>query len=318
MKIKSLASIAMLAMHSTIFGAQPVIFSEYSASGPKADLWKLNPGDRAWGGLKIDPKQGINFDVPSRATASASWDVGVEPFDFWFEVELEQAMMESWRYNGIAVALCSAVPMEMTENDVAFTAGVYQAGVQCAVKTGPFFKPGLDKKVPLFHTVSVEKKGYPKRAYELTMTGDGGENYSVQWHKQKLKGLRLRFRIQRLEGNRVRFEVFNSDGDFSRPWWFGETTLPDTLATVPIRNVVVQSVEYTPTANEAPAPNAIFKGRLFGFQGWTGQIAAPVVTGYMAQHSGNFKSALWLTAVVMAMGMALLATLPDESNAARL
>ena len=42
------------------------------------------------------------------------------------------------------------------------------------------------------------------------------------------------------------------------------------------------------------------------------QMVAPVVTGYMAQHSGHFKGALWLTAAVMAAGMALLATLPQE------
>lgn len=40
------------------------------------------------------------------------------------------------------------------------------------------------------------------------------------------------------------------------------------------------------------------------------QILAPVVAGYMAQTTGTFKGALWLTAVVMAAGMALLATLP--------
>lgn len=45
------------------------------------------------------------------------------------------------------------------------------------------------------------------------------------------------------------------------------------------------------------------------------QMVAPVVTGYMAQQSGHFKSGLWLTAAVMALGMALLATLPNETSA---
>ena len=40
------------------------------------------------------------------------------------------------------------------------------------------------------------------------------------------------------------------------------------------------------------------------------QMLAPVVAGYMAQTTGTFKGALWLTAGVMAVGMALLATLP--------
>jgi MFS family permease len=42
------------------------------------------------------------------------------------------------------------------------------------------------------------------------------------------------------------------------------------------------------------------------------QMLAPVVAGYMAQTTGTFQGALWLTAAVMSGGMALLATLPPE------
>ena len=42
------------------------------------------------------------------------------------------------------------------------------------------------------------------------------------------------------------------------------------------------------------------------------QIIAPALAGAMAQASGNFRAALWLTAAVMLAGMALLATLPGE------
>ena len=44
------------------------------------------------------------------------------------------------------------------------------------------------------------------------------------------------------------------------------------------------------------------------------QMLAPVVAGYMAQTTGTFKGALWLTAGVMAAGMALLATLPEDHS----
>ena len=44
------------------------------------------------------------------------------------------------------------------------------------------------------------------------------------------------------------------------------------------------------------------------------QMLAPVVAGYMAQTTGTFKGALWLTAGVMAAGMALLATLPKDDD----
>jgi len=40
------------------------------------------------------------------------------------------------------------------------------------------------------------------------------------------------------------------------------------------------------------------------------QMIAPVVAGYMAQTSGSFHGALWVTALVLSMGMVLLATLP--------
>ena len=43
------------------------------------------------------------------------------------------------------------------------------------------------------------------------------------------------------------------------------------------------------------------------------QIIAPVVAGAMAQATGTFHGALWVTAVVMAAGMGLLATLPEEA-----
>jgi hypothetical protein len=42
------------------------------------------------------------------------------------------------------------------------------------------------------------------------------------------------------------------------------------------------------------------------------QVIAPVVAGAMAQATGTFKGALWLTAGVMLVGMALLATLPEQ------
>lgn len=42
------------------------------------------------------------------------------------------------------------------------------------------------------------------------------------------------------------------------------------------------------------------------------QMVAPVVAGAMAQATGTFKGALWLTAMVMLLGMVLLATLPEE------
>jgi MFS family permease len=43
------------------------------------------------------------------------------------------------------------------------------------------------------------------------------------------------------------------------------------------------------------------------------QMIAPVVAGAMAQATGSFKGALWLTAAVMVVGMVLLLALPKET-----
>ena len=45
------------------------------------------------------------------------------------------------------------------------------------------------------------------------------------------------------------------------------------------------------------------------------QVIAPVVAGAMTQATGSFKGALWLTAAVLLLGMALLATLPKDETA---
>ena len=42
------------------------------------------------------------------------------------------------------------------------------------------------------------------------------------------------------------------------------------------------------------------------------QVIAPALTGAMAQASGNFKAGLWLTAAMLTLGLALLASLPKE------
>jgi MFS family permease len=43
------------------------------------------------------------------------------------------------------------------------------------------------------------------------------------------------------------------------------------------------------------------------------QMIAPIVAGAMAQATGSFKGALWLTAAVMLVGMVLLLALPKET-----
>ena len=45
------------------------------------------------------------------------------------------------------------------------------------------------------------------------------------------------------------------------------------------------------------------------------QVIAPALAGWMAQASGSFQGALWLTAAVMTAGLLLLACLPRDDAA---
>ena len=195
-------------------------------------------------------------------------------------MDLTRGTKQPWRYNGLAVALCSAPPQQMTDGDIAIATGFYNAGIGCALKKGPFYKPGDDfRKVHKFQVANLSPR------YEINTGGAGGENYSLQWPKKNLAGMKLRCRIQRSPDNRVRFEVYNADGDWSRPWWDGETTIPATLVEVPIRYVAVLTTEENPDSQTPPQPHMVVEGRVSSLQGWTGEVQPPTIASYL--HAGD-------------------------------
>lgn len=263
--------------------ASPQVFCDIFAAGSSDRPWKIDQGDQPFGRIKRATDAaapGLVFSAPGRATALAEWPAGIEPFDFWFDVDLTAGSKQPWRYNGLAVAICSAPPQEMTGNDIALATGFYNAGIGCALKSGPFYKLGDDfRKVAKFQNANLSPR------YEINTGGAGGENYSLQWPKKNLAGMKLRCRIQRLPDNRARFEVYNADGDWSRPWWVGQTAIPAKYAAVPIRYVAVLTTEENPDI-KAPPPHMIVEGRIASLQGWTGDLQPPTITGYTSGAEG--------------------------------
>ena len=267
--------------------ASTPIFSESSPQGAVPDKWTLKSGASPWGKIIPAPKEsggGLDFTVPTSATAFAPWEIGVGPFEFWFDAEITGGTSQGWRYEGIALALCSAPPAEMTAKDVAISCGIYRAGIQCTIKKGPFRQSAADaKEIPRYFQVWVERQEKKNvRSYELTRQGDGGEHYSIAWTEPKLAGTRVRFHIQRFDDNRVKFEVFDPKVSLSRPHWSGETMLPPDLASVPIRGVAVVSE----VDEKEPPKDVTLVGRLNRFQGWTGTVVCPEIRSYVSGENG--------------------------------
>lgn len=270
-------SASLVPANNPVFGA---MFAQTSFP----NQWTIDKGNRPWGSLiwsndAVAP--GLHFEAPGRFSAWTHWACGTEPFDFWFDTEITSGTSAGWRYNGIAVSLCSALPSDMTRDDVAYSIGLYWAGLQCSIKQGPFLKPGGNSRItPNFPRAETTNR------YELNLGGAGGENFSVQWPSSTLDGQKIRCHIQRLDGNRIRFELYHSWGVWSKPWWGAEVEIPQKLTDVPIRYVSVLGTEEDPDSTIPPPPTKILKGRIFDLRGWTSATSPPEITGYVSGDQG--------------------------------
>jgi hypothetical protein len=275
-------TLASLILHAQTQDAAPghSIFTELFDDKSSIEKWQIDKGTKPFGSISwsnVAINRGLTVNAPGTWVALAKCNFGTDPFDFWFDTILTQGNTAPWRYNGFAIALCSAPPGEMTDHDIAVTVGFHQAGVEAAVKKGPFYKPGLNIKLaPKFATVDTATR------YEMSMAGAGGESFSILWPKEALPGTRMRCHLRRLADNLVHIEIYNADGDFSRPWWIGEQKLPDALASCGIKYVAVLTTEEVPESNIAPPPRAVIEGRITNMRGWSGTPSVPEIQSYSA------------------------------------
>ncbi|HYW80077.1 MAG TPA: hypothetical protein VE890_10900, partial [Thermoguttaceae bacterium] len=180
-----------------------------------------------------EEKPGFHFVSQDVSSATAPWDVGTAAFELSFEIAMTYGNRAAWRFPGVCLAVCSALPGKATEEDVALCWSVHAQGPIASVRTGGMFD-AEEKRRGVWHFADQSRS--PR--FVLNQGGAGGHDYSIQWPDKRLAATRLRFHLIRRDDRTVEFTAWHERGG-DRPWWTGVWELPEELATVPLRYVVV-------------------------------------------------------------------------------
>ncbi len=200
--------------------------------------------------------------IKGHAYAWTGWDVGTRSFDLSWDVYMERGLKQRWFYPGVAVALTSSPPGEMTEDDVAISIGVHMGGMAASVRKGGLYNLYTEGR----NAYARFRDHVPS---DLT-TGTSGGTASVKWPMKDFGDNLLRFRIRRTAEDTVQFSIRwpSLPGDRGTPFWTGEWTLPDELAKVPLRYISIKRmpvkkvhVSYSSFVIEGVVSN--IQGRLF-------------------------------------------------------
>jgi len=243
-RLLSVLSMLGLAMAATgVAGAEPeAVFLERFEGGP-GDRWKidstLEPPQLRW--HEAGETAGLHFRsvavekfIKSHGYAWAEWDIGDRPFQLNWDVELERGLEQQWFLPGVAVAMTSAPPGELGQDDVAVTMSVHMAGIAASVRQGGLFDMPTEGR-GAYANISDKKLWQPR--------GEGtGGAASVAWPMKHPSGARLRFEMLRTAEDKVRFTVRwpGLPAGRGQPYWTGEYQLPEDVAEVPLRYVTVK------------------------------------------------------------------------------
>jgi len=244
-RLQVLCLVVLLSIVATamLCAAEPEpVFVERFADGA-GDRWQidstLDPPCLRW--HRRGEKPGFHFKsvaveeyIKSHGYAWAEWNVRTRPFELCWDVQLERALEQNWFYPGVAVAMSSAPPGEMGEDDIAVTIGVHMGGLAAAVRQGGFYD------------LQTEGRGaysnFRDRVLSKLIDRSSGGTASVRWPMKQPGGNRLRFCIRRTEDHTVQFTIRwpGLPGDRGRPYWTGEWQMPEEVAAVPLRYVCVK------------------------------------------------------------------------------
>lgn len=216
--------------------------------------------------------------IKSHDDAWARWEVGVRPFEFSWDVDMERALAQRWFYPGVAVALTSAPPGQIGEHDIALTIGIHMEGMAAAVRRGG-----------LYDTPTEGRGAYTrisdKKLSDL-ISGKGGGISSVTWPMKDPSGSRLKFRIERAEDHTITFTIDWPDlpGDRGKPYWTGRWKMPEEVAQVPLKYVVVKRMPVLRT--HVSYAGFVMQGAVQNIQGRVKSAApAPIVEGLTADEA---------------------------------
>ena len=97
---------------------------------PPVARWDVThrQADRPGLALPAGEAREVRFVGRSISTAVTPWDAGARPIAFSFGLEVEKGHRQAWRWPGVFVALLSARPEAMTEDDLAIVMSIHLQG----------------------------------------------------------------------------------------------------------------------------------------------------------------------------------------------
>ena len=172
--------------------------------------------------------------IKSRGYAWAQWNVETRPFKLSWDIALTRALEQRWFYPGVAVAMTSAPPGEMGEDDIALTIGVHMSGIAAAVRKGGFYD--------LYTEGRSAYSNFRDKVLSDLINKSGGGTASIDWPMKHPGGSVLTFEIERTAEDKVRFVVHWPElpGDRGRPYYTGEWQMPKAVAKIPLRYISVK------------------------------------------------------------------------------
>ncbi len=281
--------IALLVVLFTICAAavrgQEVFVERFEGAAP-GERWQLqsdlDPPGLRW--QDEGEQAGFHFEavavekyIKSHDYAWAQWEVGTQPFELSWEVQLDRALRQRWFYPGVAVGLTSAPPGKMGEEDIAVTIGVHMGGMAASARKGGFFD------------LRTEGHGaYSNFRDRVLSSGlidrSSGGTASADWPVSNPGGSRVRFHIRRNEDHTLEFAILWPElpGEHGRPYWTGQWQMPDEVAQVPLRYICVKRVPVLSV--HVNYSGFVMRGVVSDIQGRLLSAArAPVVRGFSPQ-----------------------------------
>ena len=239
--------------------------------------------------------------MTSHGHAWAEWEVGTRAFELEWDVHLDRGLRQQWFNPGVVVALTSAPPGRMEDEDIAVAFSAKMAGPTAEVRRGGLYK---------FRNANGKKAyaGFQGRRLSDLIPRGGGRVASVEWPHKQLDGAALTFRLERTEENKVRFTLsyHNLPAGRGDPFWTGTWKMPAEVAEVPLRYVVVKRIPVKST--HISYRGFVMQGTVSNIQGRLKSAAsAPVVERYtpgrpvlgggaeLVLRGDNFQRGCWVS-----------------------
>ncbi len=262
-----LCLMALLVVATNVIAADRVFVERFTSQEP-GERWTiestLQPPGLRW--YEKGERAGFHFKsvaVPqymkSHGYAWTEWRVGTRAFEAKWSIHVQRGLQQAWFHPGVVVALTSAPPGKMGKDDIAVAFGMIMGGPIAVVRRGGLYE--FRKK----DGKTVYSQFGDNRLSGLRLPG-GGRVASAEWPSKRLDAANLTYRLRRNEKNVLKFELIYHGLPAGRgnPYWSGRWTMPEKVAGVPLRYIVVKRMPVKST--HVSYPGFVMRGVVHDMQ----------------------------------------------------